>query len=96
MKRFSLAVLTLFVCAGAQAASTEVKMNLVTAEGTGQSVGTVNISETDAELGQYRNTSYRTLIRASDEVKQQAGQQGCCEQPEMAERRPPGIGRFNP
>ena len=50
MKRFSLAVLTLFVCAGAQAASTEVKMNLVTAEGTGQSVGTVNISETDKVL----------------------------------------------
>ena len=50
MKRFSLAVLTLFVCAGAQAASTEVKMNLVTAEGTGQSVGTVNISETDKGL----------------------------------------------
>ncbi len=50
MKRFSLAVLTLFVCAGAQAASTEVKMNLVTAEGTGQSVGMVNISETDKAL----------------------------------------------
>jgi len=50
MKRFSLAMLTLFVCAGAQAASTEVKMNLVTAEGTGQSVGTVNISETDKGL----------------------------------------------
>ena len=50
MKCFSLAVLTLFVCAGAQAASTEVKMNLVTAEGTGQSVGTVNISETDKGL----------------------------------------------
>lgn len=50
MKRFSLAMLTLFVCAGAQAASTEVKMNLVTAEGTGQSVGSVNISETDKGL----------------------------------------------
>lgn len=50
MKRFSLAMLTLFVCAGAQAASTEVKMNLVTAEGAGQSVGTVNISETDKGL----------------------------------------------
>lgn len=50
MKRFSLAILTLFVCASAQAASTEVKINLVTPQGIGQSVGTVKISETDKGL----------------------------------------------
>lgn len=32
MKRFTLAALTLVVCAGAQAASEEVKMNLVTSQ----------------------------------------------------------------
>jgi len=50
MKRFSLAVLALVVCAGAQAASEEVEMNLVTAQGVGQSVGSVKISETDKGL----------------------------------------------
>ncbi|ANR77604.1 superoxide dismutase [Kosakonia sacchari] len=50
MKRFSLAVLALVVCAGAQAASEEVDMNLVTAQGVGQSVGSVKISETDKGL----------------------------------------------
>ncbi len=33
MKRFSLAMLALLVCAGAQAASEEVDMHLVTARG---------------------------------------------------------------
>ncbi|AIA25080.1 superoxide dismutase [Cu-Zn] SodC [Kosakonia sacchari] len=50
MKRFSLAVLALVVCAGAQAASEEVDMNLVTAQGVGQSIGSVKISETDKGL----------------------------------------------
>ncbi|WLI77226.1 superoxide dismutase [Cu-Zn] SodC [Kosakonia sp. H02] len=50
MKRFSLAVLALLTCAGAQAASEEVEMNLVTAQGVGQSVGSVKISETDKGL----------------------------------------------
>lgn len=50
MKRFSLAVLALVVCAGAQAASEEVEMNLVTAQGVGQSVGSIKISETDKGL----------------------------------------------
>ncbi|MEJ8325870.1 superoxide dismutase [Cu-Zn] SodC [Kosakonia sacchari] len=50
MKRLSLAVLALVVCAGAQAASEEVEMNLVTAQGVGQSVGSVKISETDKGL----------------------------------------------
>ncbi|PDO82456.1 superoxide dismutase [Cu-Zn] SodC [Kosakonia pseudosacchari] len=50
MKRFSLAVLALVVCAGAQAASEEVEMNLVTAQGVGQSIGSVKISETDKGL----------------------------------------------
>ena len=50
MKRFTLAMLTLVVCAGAQAASEEVKMNLVTPQGIGQSIGTVKITETDKGL----------------------------------------------
>lgn len=50
MKRFTLAALTLVVCAGAQAASEEVKMNLVTSQGIGQSIGTVKITETDKGL----------------------------------------------
>lgn len=50
MKRFCLAMLALSVCAGAQAASEEVKMNLVTSGGIGQSIGTVKITETDKGL----------------------------------------------
>lgn len=50
MKHFSLALLALVVCAGAQAASEEVEMNLVTAQGVGQSIGSVKISETDKGL----------------------------------------------
>ncbi|MGY5957291.1 superoxide dismutase [Cu-Zn] SodC [Kosakonia sp. BK9b] len=50
MKRFSLAILGLLVCAGAQAASEEVDMHLVTAQGIGQSIGSVKISETDKGL----------------------------------------------
>lgn len=50
MKRFTLAMLTLLTCAGAQAASDEVEMNLVTAQGIGQSIGTVTITETDKGL----------------------------------------------
>lgn len=50
MKRFALALVTLVVCAGAQAASDDVEMHLVTSEGIGQSVGTVTITETDKGL----------------------------------------------
>ena len=50
MKRFALALVTLVVCAGAQAASDEVEMNLVTSQGVGQSIGTVKITETDKGL----------------------------------------------
>lgn len=50
MKRISLAMLVLLSCAGAQAASEEVEMNLVTSQGVGQSVGSVKISETDKGL----------------------------------------------
>ena len=46
MTRFALALITLVVCAGAQAASENVEMNLVTPQGVGQSVGTVKITET--------------------------------------------------
>lgn len=50
MKRFALAMVALVVCAGAQAASDEVEMNLVTSQGGGQSIGTVKITETDKRL----------------------------------------------
>lgn len=50
MKHFSLALLTLVVCTGAQAASENVQMNLVTSQGIGQSIGEVKISETDKGL----------------------------------------------
>ncbi|SCC52599.1 superoxide dismutase [Cu-Zn] SodC [Kosakonia oryziphila] len=50
MKRFSLAMLALLVCAGAQATSEDVEMHLVTAHGIGQSIGSVKISETDKGL----------------------------------------------
>ncbi|MDY1035511.1 superoxide dismutase [Cu-Zn] SodC [Lelliottia sp. CFBP8978] len=50
MKRFALAMIALAVCAGAQAASDEVEMNLVTPQGIGQSIGTVKITETDKGL----------------------------------------------
>ena len=50
MKRFALALVTLACCAGAQAASEEVEMNLVTAQGIAQSIGTVKITETDKGL----------------------------------------------
>lgn len=50
MKRFTLALVTLVVCAGAHAASDEVEMNLVTSQGVGQSIGTVKITETDKGL----------------------------------------------
>lgn len=46
MKRLSLAIITLLTCAGAQAASEKVEMNLVTSQGVGQSIGSVTISET--------------------------------------------------
>lgn len=36
MKRLSLAIITLLACAGAQAASEKVVMNLVTSQGVGQ------------------------------------------------------------
>ncbi|MBS1203787.1 MAG: superoxide dismutase [Proteobacteria bacterium] len=50
MKRFSLSVLVLLVCSGAQAASEDVEMHLITAQGIGQSIGSVKISETDKGL----------------------------------------------
>ena len=50
MKHFALAAITLVVCAGAQAASDKVEINLVTSQGIGQSIGTVNITETDKGL----------------------------------------------
>lgn len=50
MKRFTLTLLSLAFCAGAQAAGGNVEMNLVTSQSVGQSIGTIKISETDKGL----------------------------------------------
>ncbi len=50
LKPLSTGIALLFVCGSALAASEEVKMNLVTAQGVGQEIGTVNIDETDKGL----------------------------------------------
>ncbi|CAI0696273.1 Superoxide dismutase [Cu-Zn] precursor [Serratia entomophila] len=46
MKRYWYAALGLMACGAAQAATVEVKMNLVTGQGIGQDIGKVSISET--------------------------------------------------
>lgn len=50
MQRCILAILTLAVCAGAQAASESVDINMVTSQSVGQAIGSVKISETDKGL----------------------------------------------
>jgi len=46
MQRCILAILTLAACAGVQAASESVDINLVTSQRVGQAIGSVKISET--------------------------------------------------
>lgn len=50
MQRCILAILSLAFCAGAQAVSEDVQLNLVTPQGVGQSIGSVKITETDRGL----------------------------------------------
>ena len=50
MHRCILAILSLAFCAGAQAVSEDVQLNLVTPQGVGQSIGSVKITETDRGL----------------------------------------------
>lgn len=50
MKKISLAMVVLFACGAAQAASEDVEMHLVTPQGIGQSIGEVEIEETDNGL----------------------------------------------
>ncbi|WP_159566422.1 superoxide dismutase family protein [Budvicia diplopodorum] len=50
MKRYLTALAILVACAGAQAAMIEVPVNSVSAEGVGQSIGNVAISETEYGL----------------------------------------------
>lgn len=50
MKRYLTALAALVACAGVQAATVEVPVNSVSAEGVGQSVGTITISETEYGL----------------------------------------------
>lgn len=50
MQRCLLAIFTLAFCAGAQAASEDVSLNLVTSQSVGQAVGSVKITETDRGL----------------------------------------------
>jgi Cu-Zn family superoxide dismutase len=78
MQRCILAILSLAFCAGAQAASEDVQLNLVTSQGVGQTIGSVKISETDrgsssppsagATAGQARfSYSCRRQLPAGDE-----------------------------
>ena len=63
MQRCILAILSLAFCAGAQAVSEDVQLNLVTKQGVGQTIGSVKITETDRGLefaplcGRYRRAS---------------------------------------
>ncbi len=64
MQRCILAILSLAFCAGAQAVSEDVQLNLVTNQGVGQTIGSVKITETDRGLrvrpplcGRYRRAS---------------------------------------
>lgn len=50
MQRCLLAIFTLAFCAGAQAASEDVSLNLVTSQKVGRAVGSVKITETDRGL----------------------------------------------
>lgn len=50
MKRYLTALAALVACAGVQAATIEVPVNSVSAEGIGQSIGNITISETDYGL----------------------------------------------
>ena len=50
MQRCILAILSLAFCAGAQAVSEDVQLNLVTTQGVGQTIGSVKITETDRGL----------------------------------------------
>ena len=50
MQRCILAILSLAFCAGAQAVSEDVQLNLVTTQGVGQTIGSVKFSETDRGL----------------------------------------------
>ncbi len=50
MQRCILAILSLAFCAGAQAVSEDVQLNLVTNQGVGQTIGSVKITETDRGL----------------------------------------------
>ncbi|HBU9980166.1 TPA: superoxide dismutase family protein, partial [Klebsiella pneumoniae] len=50
MQRSILAILSLAFCAGAQAVSEDVQLNLVTTQGVGQTIGSVKITETDRGL----------------------------------------------
>lgn len=45
MQRCILAILTLAACAGVQAASESVDINLVTSQSVGQAIGSVKIRE---------------------------------------------------
>jgi Cu/Zn superoxide dismutase len=60
-------------CAGAQAVSEDVPLNLVTSQGVGQSIGSVKITETDRGLefapicGRYRraSTAFIFMLKAA-------------------------------
>ena len=61
MQRCILAILSLAFCAGAQAVSEDVQLNLVTTQGVGQTIGSVKITETDRGLEFAPTLRYRRV-----------------------------------
>lgn len=63
MQRCILAILSLAFCAGAQAVSEDVQLNLVTTQGVGQTIGSVKSPKPTADssspplCGRYRRVS---------------------------------------
>lgn len=73
MQRCILAILSLAFCAGAQAVSGDVPLNLVTSRGVGQSIGSVKSPKPTADsnllliCGRYRraSTAFIFMLKAA-------------------------------
>lgn len=88
MQRCILAILSLAFCAGAQAVSEDVQLNLVTNQGVGQTIGSVKITETD------RGLEFAPTLRALPPGKHgfHIHAEGSC-QPAMKEGKAVAAGR---
>lgn len=73
MQRCILAILSLAFCAGAQAVSEDVQLNLVTSRGVGQSIGSVKSPKPTADSNllpiceRYRraSTAFISMLKAA-------------------------------